>query len=103
VSELIAWMFAEHHVISAVGIDAHGHKRVRGIQPGVTENGAAVEDLRRQLVERGVDPKAKRWFVIGILARSMRCSVATCDRLPEEQKELVKAGIAPLPGHDQLG
>jgi len=43
-------MFGEHHVISAVGVDGAGHKHVLGIQPGATENAAAVEDLVQQLV-----------------------------------------------------
>jgi transposase-like protein len=38
-------VFGEHHVISAVGVDAQGHKHVLGIQQGATENAAAVEDL----------------------------------------------------------
>ena len=57
-------VFGEHHVISAVGVDRAGHKHVLGIQQGATENAAAVEDLLQQLVARGVDPKAKRLFVI---------------------------------------
>jgi transposase-like protein len=45
-------MFGEHHVISAVGVDQAGHKHVLGIQPGATENAAAVEDLLQQLISR---------------------------------------------------
>jgi len=29
--------FAEHHVISAVGVDAEGKKHILGIEPGATE------------------------------------------------------------------
>jgi len=41
------------------------------------KNAAAVEDLRQQLVPRGVNPQAKRWFVIdGAKAlRSAICKV----------------------------
>jgi transposase-like protein len=56
--------FGEHHIISAVGIDRAGQRHVLGIQQAATENAAAVEDLLQQLVARGVDPKAKRLFVI---------------------------------------
>ena len=49
-------MFGEHHVISAVGVDRARHKHVLGMQPGATENAAAVEDLLEQLVARGVNP-----------------------------------------------
>jgi transposase-like protein len=48
----------------AVGVDRAGHKRVLGIQSGARENAAVVEDLLQQLVARGVNPQAKRLFVI---------------------------------------
>jgi hypothetical protein len=67
-------VFGEHHVISAVGVDRAGHKHVLGIQPGATENAAAVEDLLQQLVARGVDPKAKR--LLGIDgAKALRAAI----------------------------
>jgi putative transposase len=103
--------FGEHHVISAVGVDRAGHKHVLGIQQGATENAAAVEDLLGQLVARGVDPKAKRLFVIDG-AKALRSAIHkvfgsqhpvqrcrnpkirnVCDRLPEEQKDQVKAAM----------
>jgi transposase-like protein len=103
--------FGEHHVISAVGVDRAGHKHVLGIQQGATENAAAVEDLLEQLVARGVDPKAKRLFVIDG-AKALRAAINkvfgsqhpvqrcrnhkirnVCDRLPEEQKAQVKAAM----------
>jgi len=103
--------FGEHHVISAVGVDGAGHKHVLGMQQGATENVAAVEDLLEQLVARGVDPKAKRLFVIDG-AKALRAAIHkvfgtqhpvqrcrnhkirnVCDRLPEEQKDQVKAAM----------
>ena len=103
--------FGEHHVISAVGVDRNGHKHGLGIQPGATENGAAVEDLLGQLVAGGVDPKAKRLFVIDG-AKALRAAIHkvfgaqhpvqrcrnhkirnVCDRLPEEQKDQGKAAM----------
>jgi len=102
-------MFGDHHVISAVGVDAQGHKHVLGIQQGATENAAAVEDLLQQLVGRGVKPDTKRLFVIDG-ARALRAAihkvfgpqhpVQRCrnhkirnvvERLPEEQKDQAKA------------
>jgi putative transposase len=68
-------MFGEHHVISAVGVDQAGHKHVLGIQPGATENAAAVEDLLQQLVARGVNPNPKRLFVIAG-AKALRAAIA---------------------------
>jgi putative transposase len=104
-------VFGDYHVISAVGVDARGHKHVLGIQPGATENAAAVEDLLTQLVARGVQPEAKRLFVIDG-AKALRTAihrvfgpqhpVQRCrnhkirnvvERLPEEQKEQVKAAM----------
>jgi len=104
-------MFGEHHVISAVGVDRAGHKHVLGIQPGATENAAAVEDLMQQLVARGVNPKAKRLFVIDG-AKALRAAIAkvygpqhpvqrcrnhkirnVVERLPEEQKDQAKAAM----------
>jgi transposase-like protein len=41
-----------------------GHRHVLGIQPGATENVAAVEDLLNQSVARGAKPDVKRLFVI---------------------------------------
>lgn len=103
--------FGEHHVISAVGVDRAGHKHVLGMQQGATENAAAVEDLLEQLVARGVDPKVKRLFVIDG-AKALRAAINkvfgaqhpvqrcrnhkirnVCDRLPEEQKDQVKAAM----------
>jgi putative transposase len=104
-------VFGEHHVISAVGVDCAGHKHVLGIQPGATENAAAVEDLLQQLVARGVKPEAKRLFVIDG-AKALRAAIHrvfgpqhpvqrcrnhkignVCERLPEEQKDQVKAAM----------
>ena len=103
--------FGEHHVISAVGVDRAGHKHVLGLQQGATENAAAVEDLLGQLVARGLDPKARRLFVIDG-AKALRVAIHkvfgsqhpvqrcrnhkipnVCDRLSEEQKDQVKAAL----------
>lgn len=104
-------VFGDHHLISAVGVDVEGHKHVLGIQQGATENAAAVEDLLQHLVARGVNPKAKVLFVIDG-AKALRAAihkvfgaqhpVQRCrnhkirnvvERLPEEQKEQVKAAM----------
>ena len=103
--------FGEHHIISAVGVDRSGHKHVLGMQQGATENAAAVEDLLEQLVARGVDAEEKRLFIIDG-AKALRAAINNvfgpqhpvqrcrnhkirnvCDRLPEEQKDQVKAAM----------
>ncbi len=104
-------VFGDQHVIAAVGVDAEGHKHVLGIQQGATENAAAVEDLLEQLVARGVKPNAKRLFVIDG-AKALRAAINkvfgpqhpvqrcrnhkvrnVAERLPEDQKEPVKAAM----------
>ncbi len=104
-------VFGDQHVIGAVGVDRQGCKHVLGIQQGATENAAAVEDLLQQLVARGVKPDAKRLFVIDG-AKALRTAihrvfgpqhpVQRCrnhkirnvvERLPEDQKDQVKAAM----------
>ncbi len=104
-------VFGDHHIISAVGVDPQGHKHVLGLQPGATENAAAVEDLLQQLIARGVQPEAKRLFIIDG-AKALRLAihkvfgsehpVQRCrnhkirnviERLPEDQKDQVKAAM----------
>jgi hypothetical protein len=46
--------FAEHHIISAVGVDTEGKKHILGIEPGVTENSAAVKRLLTHLRDHGL-------------------------------------------------
>ena len=103
--------FADHHVISAVGVDSQGNKHVLGVQAGATENAAAVEDLLSNLIERGLDPKGKYLFVIDgskALRAAIRKlfgseqSVQRCradklrnvlERLPKEERHQVRAAM----------
>jgi transposase-like protein len=56
--------FAEHHILSAVGVDIEGHKHVLGISSGATENAAAVKQLLTGLRERGLPTDRKYLFII---------------------------------------
>jgi transposase-like protein len=56
--------FAEHHILSAVGVDLEGHKHVLGIACGATENAAAVKQLLTGLRDRGLSTDHKYLFVI---------------------------------------
>ncbi len=56
--------FAEHHILSAVGVDLEGHKHVLGIACGATENAAAVKQLLTGLRDRGLPTERKYLFVI---------------------------------------
>lgn len=44
--------FAEHHILSAVGVDVEGRKHVLGLACGATENAAAVKQLLTGLRDR---------------------------------------------------
>ena len=56
--------FADHHILSAVGIDLEGRKHVLGIACGATENAAAVKQLLTGLRDRGLPSDRKYLFII---------------------------------------
>lgn len=66
--------FADHHVISAVGVDGQGRKHVLGLQLGATENVAAVKALLAHLREQGVSPEKRYLFVIDG-AKALRAAI----------------------------
>jgi putative transposase len=51
-------------LLAAVGIDGEGTKHPLGVLEGATENAAVVQALLDNLVERGLDPKVCRLFII---------------------------------------
>jgi len=66
--------FAEHHILSAVGVDIEGHKHVLGIGSGATENAAAVKQLLTGLRERGLPTDRKYLFIIDG-AKALRAAI----------------------------
>jgi putative transposase len=66
--------FAEHHILSAVGVDIEGHKHVLGIGSGATENTAAVKQLLIGLRERGLPMDRKYLFIIDG-AKALRAAI----------------------------
>lgn len=56
--------FADHHILSAVGVDLEGRKHVLGIACGATENAAAVKQLLTGLRDRGLPTDRKYLFII---------------------------------------
>ena len=66
--------FAEQHVISAVGVDAEGQKHILGIEPGATENAAAVKRLLTRLREHGLPTDRQYLFVIDG-AKALRAAI----------------------------
>src|SRR6516165_5352495 len=51
-------------LLAALGIDADGHKHPLALIEGATENAAVVQALIDNLIERGLDPKVCRLFII---------------------------------------
>ena len=51
-------------LLAAVGIDGEGTKHPLGLLEGATENAAVVQALLDNLIERGLDPKICRLFII---------------------------------------
>ncbi len=101
--------YGEHHVISAVGVDASGRKHVLGIQQGATENAAAARALLVHLREHGVSSEKRYLFVIDG-AKALRAAIRevfgteqpvqrcrnhkirnVLDQLPEEQHRQVRS------------
>lgn len=56
--------FGEHHILAAVGVDRDGRKHVLGLEPGATENSAAVKRLFTRLRDNGLNTEQQYLFVI---------------------------------------
>lgn len=96
--------FAAHHILSAVGVDVEGKKHILGIEPGATENAAAVKRLLTRVRDQGLATDRKYLFVIDG-AKALRAGIEevfgtdqevqrcrnhkvgnVLDELPEEQQ-----------------
>jgi putative transposase len=66
--------FADHHILSAVGVDRQGQKHILGIEPGATENAASVKRLLTRLREQGLPTDRKYLFVIDG-AKALRAAI----------------------------
>ena len=51
-------------VIVALGVARDGRKHCLGLWQGATENGAICESLLQDLIDRGLDPKQRRLFIV---------------------------------------
>jgi hypothetical protein len=51
-------------LVAALGIDGEGHKHPLALVEGATENAAVVQALIDDLIERGLDPKICRLFIV---------------------------------------
>ena len=71
----IDWQrFAAYHIVSAVGVDRDGKKHILGIEPGATENAAAVKRLLIRLRDHGLPTDRKYLFVIDG-AKALRAAI----------------------------
>lgn len=66
--------FADHHIISAVGVDVEGRKHILGIEPGATENAASVKRLLTHLRDHGLATDRKYLFIIDG-AKALRAAI----------------------------
>lgn len=66
--------FADHHVLSAVGVDREGKKHILGIEPGATENAASIKRLLTHLRDHGLPTDRKYLFVVDG-AKALRAAI----------------------------
>src|SRR6266480_3875210 len=65
----------DHVLVAAIGIDGAGDKHALALALGATENAAVVKALLADLIERGLDPKVCRLFIVDgakALSRAVR-------------------------------
>jgi len=102
----------EHLVITAMGLDADGHKHILGIREGATENATVCKELLQDLVDRGLDiskgilvvidgAKALRSAVKAVFGQNVlvqRCQVHkmrnVLEHLPDNKRSEVKRQMA---------
>jgi len=103
--------FGAHHVLAAVGVDSDGKKHVLGMREGASENTEICRSLLEDLVERGLDVRRRRLFVIdgskalrkaidqvfGRASPVQRCRNHkirnVVGHLPEDQQDQVRAAM----------
>ena len=66
--------FAEHHILSAVGVDTEGKKHILGIESGATENAASVKRLLTRLRDHGL-PTDRRYLFVIDGAKALRAAI----------------------------
>ena len=93
--------YAGERVVIALGVDETGKKHVLGLVQGATENAAVVQHLLDDLVERGLDPRVKRLYVLDG-SKALRSAVkktfgdaSPVQRCQIHKRRNVKAHLAP--------
>jgi len=67
-------VFADHTVMTVLGIDTRGHKHILGIREGATENAVVVKALLADLIDQGLDV-SKPMLVVIDGAKALRAAV----------------------------
>ena len=94
-------------LLAAVGVDGEGGKHPLGVIEGAAENAAVAQALLDNLIERGLDPKVCRLFVIdgakalskairktfGSHAPIQRCQVHKARNIMERLPKSLQAGV----------
>jgi len=57
-------VYAGECIVVALGVDETGKKHVLGVVQGASENAAVVQGLLDDLIQRGLDAKARRLYVL---------------------------------------
>ena len=79
-------------LVAALGIDANGRKHPLALVEGATENAAVVQALIDNLIERGLDPKVCRLFIVdGAKALSKVIRRTFGDHTPIQRCQIHKA------------
>ena len=79
-------------LLAAVGVDGEGGKHPLGVIEGAAENAAVAQALLDNLIERGLDPKVCRLFVIdGAKALSKAIRQTFGRRTPIQRRQVHKA------------
>jgi hypothetical protein len=63
---------ADHHIVTAIGVDADGIKHLLGLTAGSSENARVVKDLLPSLIARGVSADDETLFVMNPAFRRMQ-------------------------------
>lgn len=67
-------VYADEFIVVALGVDEKGKKHVLGLVQGASENAAVVQGLLDDLIQRGLDTKVKRLYVLDG-AKALRSAV----------------------------
>ncbi len=70
--------FAEHHIVSAAGVDTEGRKHILGIEPWATENSAAIKRLPTHPRDHRLPTDRKYLFVIDRVTQARGDPLARC-------------------------